>query len=237
MKLSNAVKYRYHKLLKATGVYYVLVATVFIVGVIASLVYKKDFNSNMQYLAVFSTYLFYLGGALAFFFGICSYKTEMKFFLQNGVSRRNIHLSFIASLFVNVVTLAVTVALNALFGKIAYGCLDGDLNLKTILTALLTYITLMSIGYFISSFVFSVKPINQIITAGVIAFIVLLFVLIWHVKLGGSLVVVYLAVCSFLFGSLTGFIHYGHLVAALMCVIAFSLSLAHIITLKAVVKK
>ncbi len=237
MKLTNAIKFRYQKLLKASGVYFALVFTIFLVGIIASFVYKKDTVSNFNYLSDFSDYTFYTTAILAFFFGICSYKTELKYFLQNGVSRRSIHLSFIASLFVNVITVLVNVALVAIVKAIAKASDKTSLKPSSFLTIMLVCCTFMCIGYFVSAFMYSVKPLNQIITVGVIILLFMLFVLIWHVKLQGSLIVLLLALYSFLFGSLTGFIYLGHLAAALTCIIVLTLSLSHIITLKAAVKK
>ncbi len=239
MKLGNAVKYRYKKLFKAAAVYFVLLCTVILAGLIASFISKTDRSINLVYVSdIAANFSFYITVILSFFFGICSYKSDFKFLMQNGVSRQSIHLSFIASLLIN----AITVFINTVIAVIV--CLIADtlgaedvFYPKQFITLTLICCALMCIGYFISAFIYSVKSMHKIITAGVIALLFLLFVLFWHLKCQGSLLVILYAVYGFLFGSLTGFIYFGHLVAALLCLIAFNLSLSHIITLKAVIKK
>ena len=51
MKLGNAVKYRYKKLFKAAAVYFVLLCTVILAGLIASFISKTDRSINLIYVS------------------------------------------------------------------------------------------------------------------------------------------------------------------------------------------
>ncbi|MBE6828341.1 MAG: hypothetical protein E7514_07020 [Ruminococcaceae bacterium] len=230
MKLLNAVKFRYIKLLKLAAIFFVLILVMSVAALISG---HKD-NSSFEMLDAIYTYVYYLLGALAFIFGVISYKPELKLFLQNGISRQSIHLSFILSLAVNAVTVLAAMGLAAVF-SLATGSLNGIENPKPII--ILVCIAAMSIGYCLAAILYSLKPITKIIIVGALVFAVLMFVLIWIVKMQGDPSVLLYALYCFLFGSVTGFVYMGHLAIALICVTVINLSLSHIIINRAEIKK
>ena len=237
MKTVNAIKFRLSSLLKITLYFFLLIFAISLAALIAGI---KDRTAISNINAIY-TYSGYLLTVLAFFFGLCSYKTNFKFLLQNGVSRQHIHFSFIVSLIINAVTVLCNTLLYTVFFLLARALTGSDMlfedGMAEKLIMIPVCIAIMSFGYLLAAFAYSTKTITKIITAGVIVFCLLMFVLFWIVGSEGDPMVILFAVYSFLFGSVTGFVYTSHLLAALCCVTVFCLSLSHIIINRAAIKR
>ncbi len=234
MKITGAVKYRYAKLLKPTGIFFILVL---MISAVALILGRADNTSKTMIEGIYG-FIYYLGILLAFILGIMSYKSDLKFLLQNGTSRQVIHGSFFLSLPVNLIIFAGTSCLYFVFRFVTRGqTAMTSLHPEILPLVILVCMTAMSFGYMISAFLFGTGIVTKGIVIGITALLAMLFELIFVLRMQGDPFVLLYATYCFLFGSLTGFIHAGHMAVACTLLITFCLSVSHIITNKAEVKR
>ena len=234
MKVTGAVRYRYAKLLKPTGIFFILVL---MMSVVALILGKTD-NSSKTMIEGIYNFSYYVGIFLAFILGIISYKSDLKFLLQNGTSRQIIHGSFVLSLPINLLIFAGISCLHLVFKLVTRGQ-SGSIAPQAVglPIIILVCMTAMSFGYMISAFIYGTKLVTKGVVIGVIALLAMLFELIYVLKMQGDPIVLIYATYCFMFGSLTGFVHLGHMALACILLTTICLSVSHIITNKAEVKK
>lgn len=233
MKTIISAKFRYSEMLKVVLIYFIMLIAVSISALISG-IHDKTAVSNIDAVYLYS---YYLTGFLAFFIGICSYKSQLRLLLQNGVSREHIHYSFLLFLPINILLYLVNTALDFAFVHLSYLSSEAPVNWQPAPAVLiLVFCAAMSIGYMISAFIYGTRGITKIITAAVLVLLIL-FLIIHSMRIGGSVEIALVAIYCFLFGSVTGFVYFWHLALALVSVILFSMSVSHIITSRSTVKK
>ncbi len=238
MKTLSAIKFRLSELYMPTVVYVLLLFMASLAALIAGAIDKSGNVAEMNVDQVYA-FSYYGTGFVAFLLGIISYKTHFKFLLQNGVSRQHIHLSFICSLVYAVLLYIENAGFHFLFSYVAHLTAKTDAPFNVNIPSevlILVYATLMCVGYLASCFIYSTKPLTKIITASAAVLAVLIFIL-RMVQLDGQAEIAIVAVYCFIFGSVSGYIYTWHVAAAMLTVILFCLSVSHMITLKATVKK
>lgn len=243
MNLRNAILYRYERLAKLSGVVYLLMAVPCIIIIISSFFYKENIYNIVE------TIILFVSLTLPLIFGVTSYEGDLKFFLQNGVTRQQAHWSFVATLpiclavsfFERVFCYIMSAFLNktADYEKVNHLFADyfssGKNFINDMLIGAAVFITLMSIAYMIKCMVKSFKPVTLILI--VVALVVIIGVDIATNYTGKTLVPeLYYVPQLFFLGSVYGERLLGHFIASLTIVNIFTLSVSHIITLKLPIK-
>lgn len=176
MKLKSAIKFRYKRNLKLMGLFYMALAVITIVVFIGKRTYPYSNAENLVKMDAF----YYLSAILSFFIGFLSFKDEQKFFIQNGSTREQCHISFLGYLPISIVFALAERLFTVLFCIAAKtDCLHflesrfiienrsffADVAFETI--ALMCF---LSFGYLISIIICRVKPVYIAMSIIVIAF-------------------------------------------------------------------
>lgn len=243
MNFKYAVLYRYERLAKLSGIVYLLTAVPCIGLIVSNFIYKEN------YYNLVSTVILFVTLTLSLVFGVTSYEGDLKFFLQNGITRQQTHLSFIATLpiclIISFIERALSYILSIILNKTSsydkvdhlfadyFSCSKNFIN--DMLIGALVLITLMSLTYMIKCIVKSFKPLILILIAVVLVVIVGIDLTMYSLGKKSSPELYYLPQLFFL-GSFYGERLLRHFIASLTIVNVFTLSVSHIITLKLPVK-
>lgn len=245
MNLKNAILYRYNNNLKMFGLFIVLITAIDLAIVISSKLFNMSgFVGNFISLTFFVVIGFFL------VLGMISYEAPLRFYLQNGLTRQNAHLSFLASLpicligslFERIITIVVC---RVSYGKFEYKEMESYTNalatynssfLKDVLLGALLFMTIMSLGYFINVILKSVRPLALIIVGVVIAALIGVDMALFITQIKMAPAILWIPQIFFR-GSTLGESIVSHFVASLIILTVAMLSVAHIITLCLPLKK
>ncbi len=234
MKLKSAVEYRIIKNSKLLAL--TLIPMLFLVMFSSAvyMLYKENTLCN-------SGIIFYIVGWYALATGFLSFATDFNFLSQNGLTRNEIHWSFILMLPISVVYSVLErliYSLNCLLSKGTYHSFYGAwFNIERrnivldILIETVAIITLMSIGYFIATFLHRVKLIYKLLTVIIIIFGVVAEAALTDTKTLFNIPMFMIVLPDFFLGSLQGEFLLPHILASQIIISLFVLSLAHIFTL------
>jgi len=251
MKLKTAVKYRYQKILKTSGIFYILMFELVIGSVIIKHVTKSDF--------AFDYFFPYVMWGFVFVLGIISYAGELNMFLQNGVSRQTIHKSFIALLPVNFIFALISVMydffdclitkkVNAALDFYCYHIFPGvrfampesvfaKIIVYTFIVAFI-YIFIMTFGYMLGSISRSMRLFwkvligSVIIVLGIFAFVLIdYFSVEWLDNIFMALREFFLGVYQSEYGRIRNFI------TSILVICVINISVAHLLVNRGTIKK
>lgn len=241
--MKNAVLYRYQKLLKILGICCVLFLTICIAITISG--WKEHGLPNgTQYLSYGASIISFSSFAVALLFGMLSYDSDLKFFLQNSVTRQQAHLSFICvlpiCLLISFAQLVFELILSSVFAaekyKIGFNyiCILFDLHysfIKCWFVLALAYIALMSLAYLLKCVIKSFK----LPTLGALGFVIIAAISMDIAMANSGIKLIpafYYIPKLFFIGSVYGECFISYFIASTIILSVIFLSIAHIITLK-----
>ena len=250
MKLKSAVKYRYKKIFKISAIFYILMLEL----VIGSFIIRAVTKSNYA-LDNFFPYIMY---GFTFGIGAASYSKELNLFLQNGVSRQHIHLSFLVLLPINLAFAVISVLDDLMFwlvDRASNPLVDyysthafhfivfkypESLALKILIDIVLVtlcYATLMSYGYMAGAIIRSMRTFYKVIVCVIIVVIGALLYVINQVD-NTIIEELFLTLRAFLGGNC--YAEYGYVsnfIVALIICISICVAIAHLLIRKATLKR
>ncbi|MCR4563139.1 MAG: hypothetical protein K5755_00660 [Clostridiales bacterium] len=254
MKLKTAVKYRYQKILKTAGIFYILMLELVIGSVIIRYVTKSDYAFDDFFSVIMWGFVFVLG--------IISYAGELNMFLQNGVSRQTVHKSFIALLPVNFLFAAVSVIydyidflvtkkINPKVGEAGFfsSHTPSGVNFrmpssafKQILICILLvaafYILIMTFGYLLGSISRSMKLFYKVLLGAILIAVAVLGIVLYDYFSIEWYDYIIMGLRSFFLGSyLAVYGRMGNFITALIILCVINLSVSHLLVNRATVKK
>ncbi len=250
MKLKSAVKYRFFKTAKITGIFYALMFELLIGAFIIRGVTRT--NTGIEDFFPFIMYIF------TFVLGLNAYSKELDMFLQNGITRQCSHYSFIALLPINLVYGLISTLTDYLFFRVdtasdpkteffSSHCLGAGFKmpdsmisqifLYTVMVAFI-YTLSMAFGYMIGSLSRSMKLFYKVLFGTVLVAVFIFFVTLWQLynpdwfeTIAIILRTFFLGVGTSPFGRTTNFI------IATLVLSTVNLSVAHLLIRKSTIKK
>lgn len=255
MKLKTAIWYRYEKYLKIMGLFFGLLIIPVVGGLVASRL------NNYEIFVPDAPFLFVLCCIMSFVFGVTSYKSVLKFFLQNGVSRQSAHMSFLMSLPIGVILAVAESIVHTVVTCISELTVNGQVTnaghtdifshfffyqggmlkifIYRIIIEALAFMMLLSLGYLISAIFSSMKPFYKLIvvivlTATIIFSFIISAISDSYASLGIPNWLAFL--CFFVFGGIGSF-YMSHFVASMIILTVLFSSISQLIIRKAVIRK
>lgn len=175
MKLKSAIEYRYTKNLKIAGIFYIALAVLLGIIIFAIRLYPNDINANGGW-----DMAYYITAVISLFLGVLSFRDEQKFFIQNGSTREQSHLSFIAFLPVGIVFSLAERLLTFIFCTAVKTDYTHFLTTRfyvehrafwlDVIFETLAFMCFLSFGYLIGIINYRVKPTYRILGIIVIVF-------------------------------------------------------------------
>ncbi len=179
MKIKSALKYRYKKNLRLIGVFYLAFVVITFVAFMTKRLYPYSYKAYEDGVDIF----YYMTAIFLIVMGFLSFKDELKFFVQNGITREQCHKSFWGYLPITIGFALAERLFTFLFCKainVDYShflstrvILENRAFIADVIYETLSLMCFLSLGYLIAIILRRIKRVY--IAMGVIVIVVALF--------------------------------------------------------------
>lgn len=250
MKIKAATKYRYANSIKAYAIYYIVYLSLFLGEFTVCKITHNDYYYSIMW-SYFTNFIF------AFTMGIIAYKGELNVFIQNGLSRQDTFISFLLYLpiaLINGVARGISIILCSFITQsywydmmvFSSMCANSDeMNKIEIVMIEMTFSTFVFVCVLACGYMFGAL-FNRLKTGGKIAVSIIIASCVAVIfrnrddnNTFAETVFDFLAhlIKAFVFGSAYSNIYPSHIIAAMIMLLLFFLSAAHLLMWKKDVTK